>query len=295
MPKDVVHDILAAFLGIQGLGQFQLLSARTMADINEGVAWRESICRALPRFELPKALLDMPQRRKFAALLPPLLRAAVAPGIVVPLRELAEVRRLSKVLSLAQRTASAHLAKGGRLAQVFIVTCASLQTALAPWRRRAAAASAVCLGELVGLPLPEASPFGPELRLRLAWLDGQLLVAARADKGAWDNDYALRSISWANRDLLPGNAPLTLDITSASPSLALSYRGIHPSLNGTWKAAVGICESTGGKASAVSSLASGVPCVVCVRDAAAGQSTELVHVLHLEDTMRFEVAAAAVF
>jgi len=293
VPMGVAGATLAPFLPIEDLARFQFLNSWSMSAVDGSVAWRQSVCHALPSFELADALFDEPRCKEFLACLPLLLRAAVATGTTVPLSQLTEVQKLSKLLKVAERAAAAHLAGGGRLARIFVAhlgfpagaVSKALDAALVPAPGPTAEA---CLGVPAVLPPRQVDAHGAELRLNFALQGGKLFVSAR-DGGA---DHRAREVIPSNfnaphQQTFGTNAstiPLMLDIASAIPSLTLNYKGVQVTPNKTWQEATsGIFAFTRGKAAAVSALESGVPCVMLVRDATAvSPAHHIAHALHLD-------------
>lgn len=283
---DVVttYSPVLGFLLLRDLPQVQVAHPLLRAALEGSAAWWEAACRALPDFEVPEELFEAPSRVEALRLLPPLLGARVAAGLREPLGSLEQARKLSKQLAAAQKTARAHAAKGGTVAQALLARLAFPENVEAALVRDLGGEDAAALPLSFGTPIDCPGTKRP-VAIHLALRNGTLLLGAR-DDGAASAEVPMGGPDFFLQPERPGEESLTIDVTSASSALLLHYRGVGVLVNGTWEsAASGMLTFSKGRKSAARALAEGILCVLAVRDGLPEVSARLAQTLHL-DTVR---------
>jgi len=298
LPRHLVREGLAKLLPISDLPHVRALDSHTRPALEDDLTWWESATSALPRFRLSRDLFCERNRGEFLSVVMCFVRCHVAASIEVPLRNMGETRKLAKVLANANKAASAHLARGGCFAKVFIGRLQFQEATIGAAFEDAmlldpsnAGEHEVCLGSTITVPDLLLDGSGKRLRLHFAWQAGSLLVGARDDHVPSADIEMPRDYFWLYQGLTDETAatqrPLTLDLMSLSDALTLNHRGAAVPTNSAWQAAAsGIYAHTKGKAAARKALLEGVLCVFCVRDGMPEHTTYLAKTLHLDTPQR---------
>lgn len=180
----------------------------------------------------------------------------------MPLTDMTLADKLRKRLDKAHSTSSAHLAKGGRFAQVKVAClhfdkCSECEQSAIESEKLGRAAS-------IALEVPGLGAAPDLVRLHFSVQEDKFLVAAENSSES-----------------------MTLDFTVVSSALILDYRNVWVQMGGSFeKTTAGLMALTRGAAVATKALTEGVLCVINVRDGMPEYSNGIVATLHLDSTGR---------
>jgi hypothetical protein len=271
-------ETVMRFLALTDLPRVQLTGSLMQVPLADATVWFDGARSALPCFELERKLFEMPERRRCLPLLAPFLKAASVanvPVVPVPLRDIDETQRLSKLLSNFQRIAMMHKAKGGKAASIHVAYMRFPGTGISAALEKDSTTREMCFGRPILCPIGETLAGAvhtgcKELQLHWAWRARKLLVVVRDDLAEPEEIKLLDDpAAWPYVDgqLAAVGRTLTLDIASASPVVLLHHRDHPVMMNGPWQTyAPSMLSFTKGKDAAVSALASGILCVVLLKD-----------------------------
>jgi len=293
LPNHVLRGSMAKFLLLSDMSRLQVADVATKSSLDEVGIWLESARVALPEFSLSEELFKGGARGSFLMMLRVFRSTAVSRMDQVPLPSLAAATKLSKLLANANKAAAMHVARGGGSAQVFIARLMFKRETIAAVFEEGASedttgqAPALCLGATVVVPGGPKQQRAAK-RLHFAWRGGSLLVSARSDGARTvDIDLPEEHLYLGAVEGDGTGAAVTVDVTSCSTALTLSYRGVAVPTDARWQAASnGICAHTRGRAAAVEALAQGVLCVICLRDGMPEAVSNLAKTLHLDTPHR---------
>mmetsp|Transcript_72187 Transcript_72187/g.154524 ORF Transcript_72187/g.154524 Transcript_72187/m.154524 type:complete len:332 (-) Transcript_72187:162-1157(-) len=276
---------LPEMLGTVGLARLQGVTALVEKSLRSAQAWQRALALELPAFAFDASLLVLPERHRLLAAVPQLLETKLSEGLAMSIRSASEAQRFVKALRAMHRTASAHVASGGRMAHMLVGRFAF------PGDAAVAALTAFPSAipddsQLEDLPcvMSEINTFefgaecgiasGP-LEIRLALRGGSLLLGTQGVQVAQDDngDNATEGELLPSRFALMGGAGqehdgfLTVDLVTASGEILLSKRGMTANADGSLSHSNGgMCSILARKPVASKALEEGLLCVLCVRD-----------------------------
>lgn len=263
---------LGRYLSVKDLAYIQAVDTATNKLFEDAVAWWWSASSCVPNFNLSVELFSKGRRGQFMPLFRALAdpRVWVQPRLEVSVSDMAQAKRMAKLLDSSQQAACAHLARGGAFAEAV------------PDHESPEAGLCLAVGPLL-MVAGHRHVGKRSLRLHLAIQGDALLATARTDSRPPEAIELPRDRIILSPDQMSKHQPLTLEVVSLSSELTLSLRGGQVRTDLEWQPmSAGLLAPTRGRAAARAALAEGIPCLVCLRDGVAAPSANMVASLQID-------------